>query len=199
MNRRMSPDDRRDALIQAAVRVIARGGVAAATTRAIVAEARMPLGAFHYVFASREELLAAVVRTVTDSERMAAELALPEGASLEQTVEAALTSYLELLIADPDRELALTELSLYGLRHDPALARRQHEVYFLEMEAVLLQVAERCGIRWTEPLPELARRVIVITEGITGTWLADRDTDAARSLIRRAAAWVATSAERVDA
>ncbi|TPX00881.1 TetR/AcrR family transcriptional regulator, partial [Schumannella luteola] len=40
MSRRMSPDDRRDALIQAAIRVIARGGVAAATARAITAEAR---------------------------------------------------------------------------------------------------------------------------------------------------------------
>jgi AcrR family transcriptional regulator len=168
MNRRMSPEDRRDALVQAAVRVIARGGVVAATTRAVVAEARMPLGAFHYVFASREELLAEVVRTVTDGERMAA-------------------------------ELALTELSLYGLRHDPALARRQHDLYFLEMEALLRQVAERCRIRWTEPLPDLARSLIVVTEGITGTWLTDRDTDAARGVIRRVATWVAASAERVDA
>ncbi|MFT4284054.1 MAG: TetR family transcriptional regulator [Protaetiibacter sp.] len=195
----MSPEARREALVQAAVRVIARGGVAAATTRAVVAEAKMPLGAFHYVFTSRDELLSEVVRTITDGERMAAELALPEGAGLEATVAAALASYLDLLIADPHRELALTELSLYGLRHDPALARRQHELYFLEMEAVLRQVAERCGIRWTEPLPELARRLIVVTEGITGTWLADRDTDAARGVLRSVAAWVAASAERVDA
>ncbi len=199
MNRRMSPDDRRDALVQAAVRVIARGGVAAATTRAIVAEARMPLGAFHYVFTSREELLAEVTRTVTDDERIAAELALPMGATLEESVDAALTSYLELLIADPDRELALTELSLYGLRHDPALARRQHDLYFLEMETLLRHVAERCGIRWNEPLPDLARTLIVVTEGITGTWLTDRDTNAARGVIRRVATWVAASAERVDA
>ncbi|MBN9140803.1 MAG: TetR family transcriptional regulator [Micrococcales bacterium] len=199
MNRRMSPEARREALVQAAIRVIARGGVAAATTRAVVAEAKMPLGAFHYVFTSRDELLSEVVHTITDGERMAAELALLEGAGLEATVAAALASYLDLLIADPDRELALTELSLYGLRHDPALARRQHQLYFLEMEAVLRQVAERCGIRWTEPLPELARRLIVVTEGITGTWLADRDTDAARGVLRAVAAWVAASAERVDA
>ncbi|AYF97494.1 TetR/AcrR family transcriptional regulator [Protaetiibacter intestinalis] len=199
MNRRMSYEDRRQALVQAAIRVIARGGVPAATTRAIVAEARMPLGAFHYVFASRDELLSEVVRTITDGERIAAELALPAGVPVQDAVEAALVSYLELLIADPDRELALTELSLHGLRHDPALARRQHELYFLEMEAVLGQLAERCGVRWSEPLPELARRLIVVTEGLTGTWLADRDTDAARAVIRSVASWVAGSAERVAA
>ena len=36
-------------------------------------------------------------------------------------------------------------------------------------------------------------------KGALAVELVDRDTDAARSLIRRAAAWVATSAERVDA
>ena len=46
--------DRRTALVQAALRVVARDGVAAATTRRIVAEAGMPLASFHYVFASRD-------------------------------------------------------------------------------------------------------------------------------------------------
>ena len=149
MARRMSSDDRRAALIQAAIQVIARGGVAAATTRAIVAEAKMPLGAFHYVFSSREELLSQVIRTVTDGERMAVELALPymPGADIEQVIVAALDAYLDLLVADPNRELALFELAFYGMRHDPALVDRQYGFYHREAESMVEYVAERCGRR----------------------------------------------------
>lgn len=200
MNRRMTPDDRRAALIQAAIQVIARGGVAAATTRAIVAEARMPLGAFHYVFASREELLSQVIRSVTDGERMAAELALPMGeATLEQTIVAALDAYLDLLVADPERELALLELTQYGVRHDPALVERQYAFYYREAESMLAQVATASGVAWTVPGEVLARRLVVVTDGLTTTWLADRDTTAARAFIRSIAPWFAASAERVSA
>ena len=61
---RLALADRRAALIGAAVRVIARSGLAAATTRAIVTEAGMPLGSFHYVFDSRDDLITAVIETV---------------------------------------------------------------------------------------------------------------------------------------
>ena len=195
MARRMSSDDRRAALIQAAIQVIARGGVAAATTRAIVAEAKMPLGAFHYVFSSREELLSQVIRTVTDGERMAAELALPymPGADIEQVIVAALDAYLDLLVADPNRELALFELAFYGMRHDPALADRQYGFYHREAESMVEYVAERCGRVWTEPTTTIARRLVVVMDGLTSTWLADRDTDAARATIRSAANWLALS------
>ena len=40
-----------------ALTVIARDGVHAATTRAIVAEAGMALASFHYAFRSRDELI----------------------------------------------------------------------------------------------------------------------------------------------
>src|SRR5699024_6117672 len=49
--------ERRGALLTAAFTVIASRGLAAASTRAIVAEAGMSLASFHYAFDSREELL----------------------------------------------------------------------------------------------------------------------------------------------
>ncbi|TXK19230.1 TetR/AcrR family transcriptional regulator [Homoserinibacter sp. GY 40078] len=196
----MSPDDRRAALVRAAIRVIARGGVSAATTRAIVSEAKMPLGAFHYVFTSRDELLSQVIRTVTDDERMAVELALPgEGATFEQVVVAALDAYLDLLIADPERELALFELAFYGMRSEPDLVGRQYGVYYREGEAILTQLATMCGLTWREPMPVMARRLVVVIDGVTTTWLADRDTPAAREFVRSVAPWIAASAVPVTA
>ena len=49
--------ERRELLLQAAWRILVRDGVAAATTRAICAEAGMKQGVFHYCFTNRDELL----------------------------------------------------------------------------------------------------------------------------------------------
>ena len=57
----MSVDQRREALIESAYRVIADHGVEGATTRRICAHAKMPLASFHYAFESRTALLAAVM------------------------------------------------------------------------------------------------------------------------------------------
>src|SRR5690606_36680123 len=54
---RTSAVERRGQLIEAGLRVIAREGMHGATVRAIVAEADVPLATFHYVFASREEMI----------------------------------------------------------------------------------------------------------------------------------------------
>ena len=75
---RMAAKDRREALIAAAIRVMARDGVVKATTRAIAGEAQMPLGVFHYCFASREELLQEVIRRLTAENIAAARQAFAE-------------------------------------------------------------------------------------------------------------------------
>ncbi|TPX03770.1 TetR/AcrR family transcriptional regulator [Schumannella luteola] len=161
----------------------------------------MPPTSFRFVFSSREDLLSQVIRAVTDGERMAAELSIPYGvaATLEQVIVAAFDAYLDLLVQDPDRELALVELALYGVRYEPALADRQYGFYYREAEGMLTQLAQVCGITWREPGPVLARRLVVVMDGITTTWLADRDTQAARAFIRGIAPWFAASALRVAA
>ena len=128
---RIPASERRVALVLAAVQVIGRGGVSAATTRAIVAEAGMSLASFHYAFTSHDELMAEVVRWVIAEERGAI---LPEGVeagSLEDVARAGLQRYFELLRADPDREQAVNELALHALRTPGMqhLARQQYAGY----------------------------------------------------------------------
>ena len=62
---RIAVDERRELLVEAAIRVMVRDGVAKATTRSIVAEAGMALAAFHYSFRSKQELLENVIETIT--------------------------------------------------------------------------------------------------------------------------------------
>jgi len=61
---RRSAEQRREQLLDAAVAVIAEHGLERATTRAITDRAGLALGAFHYVFDSKDELLEAVAERV---------------------------------------------------------------------------------------------------------------------------------------
>jgi len=180
--RRLSADQRRTELIAAAITVIARDGLAAATTRAIVSEAGMPLGAFHYIFASRDELLERVIESVTDEERLAAWLSVDDdaGDDIRTLLSQGLDAYLRLLEADPHRELALLEVAVHAQRHNPDAARAQWRTYQRAMTASLEHAARLAGVTWTAPVDEIAHSFISALDGLTLTWLGDRDSAAAR-------------------
>lgn len=185
---RLSVAERRAALVQAALSVINRDGVHAASTRAIVAEAGMPLASFHYAMRSRDELIREVIASVVDGERTAAVASLTPGADLRATVRAGLQSYFELVVASPSHEQAMFELFHYSLRTEELadLPRAQYEKYHALAREVLQAGAELTGMRWTVPIDDVARLVVVFTDGITLAWLADRDADAAARTIELA-------------
>lgn len=201
--RRLSLQERRAELVDAAVRVIARDGLAAASTRAIVAEADMPLGAFHYAFESRDDLLAAVIDRVTDDERIAAWLVADDavqGRDLDTVLRRGIEAYLALLEAEPSRELALLEVVTHGMRHDPPAARRQWAVYRVAIVESLRYAAQIADVEWTRPVEEIGRWMQATLDGITLAWLTDRDSDAARRSARLLAGSVAALASpRSDA
>ncbi|MFB7026660.1 MULTISPECIES: TetR/AcrR family transcriptional regulator [unclassified Streptomyces] len=195
MMRRIPLEQRREEIVSAAIRVIAERGVAAATTRAIVSEAGMPLGAFHYAFASHDALMRAVIESVTDEERLAAELSWADSTSVEAAVRSGLDAYIDLLEADPRRELALLELAVFARRHDEhGQMRDQYRSYYEAASGLLRSVATVTSSVWTAPLEELARHLVAVVDGITTTWLADHDTEAARRTAAFAAAAFAAAA-----
>ncbi|MBZ4486545.1 TetR family transcriptional regulator [Microbacterium sp. cx-55] len=196
----MPPSQRREELIAAAIRVIARSGVAAATTRAIVTEAQMPLGAFHYIFENHDELMSAVVEAVTEQERFVAETRSVDATSVQAALLSGLNGYIDLLAAEPERELALLELGLFARRQDAdGQMRTQWESYFGTAAEVLQYAAELTRTRWTAPLPDLARLLVASLDGITLGWLADHDTAAARRTAAFVARALAVYADSPDA
>lgn len=195
---RMPVAQRRRELVEAALRIVAREGIGAATTRAVVAEADMPLGAFHYVFDSYDELLDALIDAVVSGERSAAELHTNGAASVEDAVCSGLEAYIRLLEENPGWELAVLELAIAGRRRDDGdRMRTQYRGYLDAATAMLRHVATLTGSRWDAPVEVLARHLVTITDGITTTWLADGDSAAARSTARFAAAAFAAHARPV--
>lgn len=189
---RMPVEERRRTLIDATLALVAREGVSRATARAIVTEAGMPLGALHYAFDSVESLLDAAAAAVTEQERLAAQgvVTLPPGATMLDILTAGLVGYVDLLREDPGRELAYLELTLHAARRrmDRPPGRGAYAHAYEVVGALLDQAATAAGVRWTEPTALLARQTVVVLDGITTTWLADHDDDAAVAAARLHAA-----------
>lgn len=187
---RIPATERRAALARAALAVIARDGLAAATTRAIVAEAGMPLASFHYAVPSRDELLRDVVGLVLAEESSATLPALlAEAGSIQDATRLALTAYLGFVKQDPGHEQALFELTQYSLRtptlHD--LPAEQYARYHAVALELIDAVTATLHPDWNVPMPELARLLVSFTDGLTLAWLADRDDEAAARTIELAA------------
>ena len=193
---RIPAAERRAALARAALTVIARDGLAAATTRAIVAEAGMPLASFHYAVASRDELLRDVVELVVAGEGVAAATFLVHATDAREAIRLALRGYLDHVRADPGNEQAMFELTQYALR-TPGLGDLPAEQYarYHELASDLLDAgAVALGIAWSIPTSQLARMMVTLTDGITLAWLADRDDAAAELTIDIAAETLAAFA-----
>ncbi len=181
--------ERRRALVDAALRVVSRHGIAQATTRAIVAEAGMSLASFHYAFASRDELIDELITTVVGREQQAVLPELVPDGDLAEVIEAGLLRYFEHLRSDPEHEQAMLELTQYALRSPERhpLAVQQYARYAELAERSLERAAGLAGADWRVPAAQVARVLVAFTDGLTLTWLVDRDDDAAR-LVAHAAA-----------
>ena len=193
---RLSAAERREALVRAALTVIARDGVHAATTRAIVAEADMSLASFHYAYRSRDELIRAVIAFVVDQQEDVSLAAIAPLGDVRSTVRAALQAYFDLLAAHPEREQAMFELMHYSMRTSDleALPAVQHGSYLTAATALLEAAVPLLGITWSRPVDELARILVALTDGLTYAWLADRNDAAAARLMDYMADTIATFA-----
>ncbi|MDL9938519.1 helix-turn-helix domain-containing protein [Gordonia sp. ABSL1-1] len=177
--------ERRRLLLDSAFRVIARHGVDRATTRAICAEAGVTLSTFHYVFDSREALLAALVELGTEMELGAVESALAEGVSTEVSgrdgvatmIRMALIAYIDGLVADPDREQAMISLNQYARQTDglAEFGAQMYRRYYAAIGEALTACAELAGVSWDRPVVDLAPLVVAATDGITLSYLNIRD------------------------
>ncbi|MGY1745168.1 TetR/AcrR family transcriptional regulator [Blastococcus sp. SYSU D00695] len=182
---RLPVAERREALLEAALRVMGRDGLAAGTTRAIVSEAGMSLASFHYAFRSRDELLGELVRRVVGRELEAATAGLDPTEGLAGCLRSAAHGYLAHLEADPGAEQLMLELTLHALR-DPRLrpaAAEQYRAYAAAAAELLESAARLTGRAWREPVAAPARLLVTVVDGATTTWLADRDTAATRAVL----------------
>ena len=185
---RMSAEERRTALVEAAIRVMTRDGVARATTRAIAGEAEMPLGIFHYAFRSKHELLVRVIQEIAKQSKGdidAAVLDKPD-LQLEELATAGLMAYFDHVVAHPKEHLLTYELTQFALRTEgfEGVAEEQYSYYLKENEALLAAFAEIMDIEYTVPLSVISRFSFSLMDGLALNYLAIGNEDEAREVVR---------------
>lgn len=165
---RTTPDE----LVGAAMAVISREGVGAATTRKIAEEAGVPLGTVHYWFKDKSELLEEVVREmVRRIERATEEFRLSGDAHVK---DALLAAFREIAADDLGAQLGIYELTALAIRTPGMreLASRQYGLYRETARRALGPVLGDLALDEHE-LGALAELVAVTFDGMILAWLAD--------------------------
>ena len=105
--------------------------------------------------------------------------------SLRLVLRAGLQRYARHLSADPLREKAMLELTQYALRPPSMhhLAREQYDRYHALAAQALDSAARSSGSVWSQPVDDVARLMVALTDGLTIAWLVDRDDRATGVLI----------------
>lgn len=178
---RIAVDERRDLLVEAAIRVMVRDGVGKATTRSIAAEAGMALAAFHYSFRSKQELLENVIETITAHTLDLAVEVIGGGGGPADKVRSALDTYWRHVVANPGEHRVTYELTQYALRHPglATIAKRQYEAYL----AAASTLVESLEVAWKAPTPVIARYLIAVIDGVTLLWLNEGDGESSRAAL----------------
>ncbi|MFF9346240.1 TetR/AcrR family transcriptional regulator [Streptomyces sp. NPDC014734] len=153
MARRYDPE-RRDRIIDAAIRVVGTKGIAGLSHRSVAAEADVPLGSTTYHFASLDELLIAALRRSNEN---FAEVMRESGA-----------------LADPSADLAEELARLLGEYFSAGRGRAELE-YELYLAALRRPALRPVAAEWTDGTAELlsgrtdpatARALIALMDGI---------------------------------
>lgn len=184
---RMSADDRRAQLVEAAIAVMTREGVVRATTRAIAAEADIPLGVFHYAFRSKSELMTMVTERIARESKIHIDEALLSGVADERLaiIRAGLFAYFDHVVTYPKEHLVTYELTTTAMR-DPeldGLAKRQYDYYLHENEELLLAAAEALDVELTAPVAVVSRYAFSVMDGLALNYLAKGDEAEAREVV----------------
>ena len=177
---RMPSAERRRQLTEAAIRAMARDGVARTTTRSIAAEAGVSLSVFHYCFDSKQALVEAVITTLTDHSVTVVKQALRPRTTLVETVRAGFQAYWDHVRSHPDEHMLTYELTQYALR-EPGfehLARRQYELYGAAYAELIDGLRRTMDLRLAVPVSVLARYLAAMTDGLTLNYLVLGDESA---------------------
>jgi AcrR family transcriptional regulator len=177
----LSAEERRRTIIDAAVEVIASEGLARATTRRIAERANAPLGALHYCFRNKEEL----IQVVSDegAEMLAAAFDdVDPAAGFEATLRESIAALWHWVEANVGLQLALIELAMFKIREDDDqdLYRMWDRFGGDLLRDRLSRALEADPVDLEVPLDEIVRFINHRFDGLILEFAASKDADACR-------------------
>ncbi|MDQ3053412.1 MAG: TetR family transcriptional regulator [Actinomycetota bacterium] len=196
---RVAAHDRRQQLIEAAIRVAERDGIAATTTRRIATEAGASLATVHYCFRSKQELFEQVLTAIITELSEAAQADIRPGRDAATLLREGMRALWVVVEKEPGKQQLTYELTHYALRQPgmESFAQWQYETSYAACTAHLEGVADAAGIVWSIPMPVLTRMLMTVIDGVVLGWLVDRDSDSALAALDALADLLATLAVEV--
>jgi len=139
-------EERRDAIADAAIHLVAARGLRGLTHRAVDAEARLPPGSTSYYLSTRKALLTACLNRMLAEDASAAVPVDPEVPPLDLLVG----MMVQMARDRPDGQIARYELALEATR-EPEI-RAVMDQHARQLRAILASILDRLGV----PDPEQA-------------------------------------------
>ena len=166
---RIGAEERRQDFIEATIKVIAKHGIANATTRRIATAADSPLASLHYVFHTKEDLLYAVYESLINLPQQSLQQA-PAGGTPAESVADILRQLVKWLVAHPERAITQFELFFWNLRNNPELAEK---VYTVSNEATRQAIKRATGDALDQTaLITVSQLLLNLFDGLLLAWIA---------------------------
>ncbi|WP_245745858.1 TetR/AcrR family transcriptional regulator [Nocardia altamirensis] len=190
----MSVEERRAHLIEAAIGLAEKKGVAGVTTRDVAQAAGVSLGVVHYCFENKDALMTELVKALSMELRDsvdANETVWQDVGSGKEALQKLIRAGLELMWlnieATPERQLLTYETTTYALREGEqtpaklAIAREQYNFNDSTVADIIEHARDATANQWSVPLPTLSRFMLNAIDGIVLRWLVDNDSEAVRA------------------
>jgi AcrR family transcriptional regulator len=180
---RVLASEHRTALIAATIRVMARDGVAAASTRRVAAEAGVAQAMVHYVFGTKIELYRAALEEMSETLVRAVAEGLAPRPHWSQEAAGAAEAVWDIAEANPETALLLVELTTYALREPELrdLAIGLYESYDRLAEDAVRALYARAELEEPRlPAEEVAPLVVAGLNGLVMSLLVHGDRERSR-------------------
>ncbi|MER5351101.1 TetR/AcrR family transcriptional regulator [Kitasatospora sp. NPDC002551] len=165
--------ERRPQLIQAAIDLMAREGVAAGSTRAIAAELGVAQATVHYTFGTKKDLYRAVVEQLTAEFIGQVRASAPDEGPFAEQVRTMVHALWDSAVGEPGKCSLITEFAAMALR-DPDLQEimraLQHEIEATAAE-LLTALAAAHGQEPALPAHEISLYFLAGFNGLTDRYL----------------------------
>ncbi len=180
-------EERRTQIIEAALRVLLREGIAEATTRKITAEAGVNGATLNYYFGSKDNLLMAILEKILRED----DALIWQSVRTDQGLRATIENYCRFMWSHveqtPELQLLQYELSVYAIRHPSSswLVKQQYEWYCRGVEEIFRKGSATTADADTTLFADLAHFVVAGMDGLLLQFLADHDSTRAKRGLER--------------
>jgi AcrR family transcriptional regulator len=181
VNERLSHEERREQLVEAALAVALREGVEAVTIRSVAREAGVRPGIIHYVFRDKHEMLAALSQRVAAVASTFLDDALTAGGDITTMMHALADGMWKGIEARSHHQLLTIEIATLGARDERmrAIVLDQLREQWAASEQYLGAAARLAGVQYSMDIALLARMVSAEIDGIQIAWMVEHDDAAA--------------------